>query len=263
MTRRLRLVPSLGGALAAALMMLGTSPAWGQQPSNPAPTPTPAPMPQPMFQRPVLTDELARRWQFDAARKMEDQVHFGRRYRDTLQFAECAQRITPARVASLLDKPLGSPAERRAANLLIRFAPGCLGNSVLVSTRLLRGAAAEAVLETFRVVDPDKAREVSSTRMESFFGATPASDGEKDETAVALARLTQCQVLFAPGLARKLLDVEPGSNDEEGFRSQLVEGTPMCGKVEAKSDLAWLIHRSYLAEALYHWTRSAGGSSRS
>jgi hypothetical protein len=210
-----------------------------------------------------MTDELSRRWQFDAARKMEDQVQLSRRYRQTVEFAECAQRIVPTRVASLLEQPLGSPGERRAANTLIRFAPGCLGNSVLVSTRLLRGAAAEALLESYRVGDPDTVKEISSTRMENFLEATPVSDGEKDETSVALTRLTQCQVLLAPGLARKLLDLEPDSAEEAAIRTQLAEGTSVCGQVEAKSDLAWLIHRSYLAEALYHWTRSAGGYSRS
>ena len=262
MTRRRPFARSLGGALAVSLLVLGALPAWGQQPANPAPTPTPAPMPPPMFERPRMTDETSRRWQFDAARKMEDQVNFARRYRQTVQFAECAQRIVPTRLASLLEQPLGSPGERRAANTLIRFAPGCLGNSVLVSTRLLRGAAAEAVLESYRSGDPDKVKEISSTRMENFLEATP-TDEEKDETSVALTRLTQCQVLFAPGLARKLLDLEPDSAEEGSARSQLVEGTAMCGQVEAKSDLAWLIHRSYLAEALYHWTRSAGGFSRS
>src|SRR5690606_18457206 len=184
-------------------------------------------------------------------------------YRRTVTFAECAQRVSPTRVASLLEQPLATPEERRAANSLIRFAPGCLGNSVLVSTRFLRGAAAEAVLEGYRSGDPDTAREINSTRMENFLEATPGTGREKDKTAIALTRLTQCQVMFAPGLARKLLHVRPDSEDEGALRKKLAEGTAMCGQVETKSELAWLIHRSYLAEALYHWTRSAGASKRS
>jgi hypothetical protein len=213
--------------------------------------------------RPSADDEMRRRWEFDAQRMIGDQANLLDRYRSTVTFAECAQRVSPTRVASLLEKPLDSPEERRAANSLIRFAPGCLGNSVMVSTRLLRGAAAEAALEGYRLGDPDTAKEISSTRMENFLGATPGTGKEKDKTALALTRLTQCQVMFAPGLSRKLLDTPPESKDEDAIRSRLVEGTAMCGQVEATNDLSWLIHRSYLAEALYHWTRSGGVSKRS
>jgi len=229
---------------------------------TPTPTPAPAPLPLPTVP-PSDRDEMMRRWQFDAANKMQDQANLVSQYRQTVTFAECAQRIAPSRLMNLLDQPLGSPAERRAANTLIRFAPGCLGNTMLVSTRLLRGAAAEAVLENYRTPDPDQAREIQSERMESFLAATPDPTDLKDETAVGLTKLTQCQVLFAPGLSRKLLDTQPESKDEGAVRAKLVEGTTMCGQVEAVNDLSWLIHRSYLAEALYHWTRSSAGFSQS
>jgi hypothetical protein len=250
-------------AIAATLIVAAVPVGEARAQNAPPPTPTPMPIPPPIIERPPQTDELSRRWQFDARRMMEEQANLANRYRQTVEFAECAQRITPTRLATLLNQPLGTSQERRAADVLIRFAPGCLGNTMLVSTRLLRGAAAEAVLESYRSSDPDTAKEISSTRMENFLEATPGTGNEKDKTAVALTKMTQCQVLFAPGLARKLMDTKPDSDDEAALRGQLVEGTPMCGQVDAKNDFAWLIHRSYLAEALYHWTRSAGGFSRS
>jgi hypothetical protein len=262
MNRRLRAVAAGRVAVGAAMLAAGLCPAAAQQTPTPSPAPAPPP-PQIVVPRPWPNDEINRRWQFDAAQKLHDQADLSKRYRQSVSFAECAQRVSPSRLANLLEQPLASPGERRAANTLIRFAPGCLGNSVLVSTRLLRGAAAEAALEGFRLADPDQATTINSARMDDFLEATPALEREKDETAVALTKLTQCQVLFAPGLARKVLDAEPDTEEETDIRARLAEGTTMCGRVDARSHFAWLIHRSYLAEALYHWTRSGGSSSRS
>lgn len=247
----------------AAVLAIGASSALAQQSAPPPAAPTPMPPPPMILPPPGPNDEMRRRWEFDAQRMIGGQAELTERYRHTVTFAECAQRVSPTRVASLLEKPLDSAEERRAANSLIRFAPGCLGSSIMVSTRLLRGAAAEAVLEGYRSGDPDTVKEISSTRMENFLEATPGTGGERDKTALALTRMTQCQVMFAPGLSRKLLNTKPESKDEGEARTRLVEGTAMCGQIDATSDHAWLVHRSYLAEALYHWTRSAGGFSRS
>jgi hypothetical protein len=252
------------GFAAAALLTGGFAPLSAQSgpPPGPAPAPTPAPAPQMVSPRGLPQGELDSRWQFDAAQKLGEQANLFNRYRQAVTFAECAQRVTPSRVANLLAQPIASASERRAANSLMRFAPGCLGDSVLLSTRLLRGAVAEAVLEDYKLAEPDRAREINSTRMNDFLEATPAAEREKDETAKALAKLTQCQVMLAPGLARKLLDVAPETRAEVDLRGELAEGTALCGRVEAQSEIAWLVHRSYLAEALYHWTRS-GGSAKS
>ncbi|WP_305096161.1 hypothetical protein [Croceibacterium aestuarii] len=81
--------------------------------------------------------------------------------------------------------------------------------------------------------------------------------------ARALSKHTQCEVLLAPGLARKVVDAAPDSADEEKLREQLAKETEACGEIEVDSKLAGLIHRSYLAETLYHWTRSNGDSDKS
>lgn len=236
-----------------------TSPAQTPPSTRPAPPQIPPPMPNPAMQH----GELLRRWQYDATMKLREQADLFKTYRKAISFAECAQRVAPSRIADLLGQPLASSGERRATNSLIRFAPGCLGNSVVLSTRLLRGAVAEAVLENYRLADTATAREIQSDRMEAFLEATPGASAMTDETVLALTKMTQCQVLFAPGLARKVLDTMPESDAESESLEKLTDGARLCGRIEGKNHLATLVHRSYLAEALYHWTRSSGDSSKS
>lgn len=184
------------------------------------------------------------------------------RYRIARRFADCAQRVSPRRVAALLEKPVASPAERRAANSLMRFAPGCLAQPIVISISMLRGAAAEAVLAGFRNADPQVSTTVESSRLAEFFAAAPDLAGG-DDGAARIVRFTQCQVVFAPGLVRSVLAEEPDSAAEKKLRVRLSEATALCGSTDLGAQEAALIHRSYLAEALYHWTRSGGEGAHS
>ena len=257
--------------VAAVVLALGFAPGVHFSPANAQQNSTPAPsQARPSVQAPPSGPQLRRpggdqysRFRLDAMSRLTDPAVHVDRYRQTLEFAQCASRVSPRRVASLLNQPPASPAERRAANSLMRFAPGCLGHSLVISTRLLRGAAAEAALENYRSADPDAAKTIDSARLEKFFAATPDSDKVKDEGALQLARYAQCQVMLAPGLTRKLLEEKPDSREEKTLRDKLVEISAPCGRMVARTDLAGLLHRSYLAEALYHWTRSNGESSLS
>ncbi|MXO59576.1 hypothetical protein GRI89_08480 [Altererythrobacter salegens] len=218
------------------------------QPSRPEPPPL-------IFVPDYTRAETLRRQEFDFHNKLMQQETRLSNYRMAREFADCAERISPGRVAALLNKPLASSAERRAAYSLMRFAPGCLGQSVYVSIPLLRGAVAEAALHDVQIADPKVATQIDSERVRQFSGATPGNEEGQEEIA-AFSRFTQCQVLLAPGLVRDLLGEDPASTGEKSLRGKLADATKACGNPIGSDEEAAVVHRSYLAEALYHWTRS-------
>ena len=70
-------------------------------------------------------------------------------YQSTLDFARCMQHTRPERLATLLEKPISSRAEELAADRLLPLSGACPGGRLSVSPRMLRGAAAEVILEDF------------------------------------------------------------------------------------------------------------------
>ncbi|ANU08098.1 hypothetical protein [Paraurantiacibacter namhicola] len=242
-------------AAIAAVLMGMAGPALAQS-SGGTPTPTPAPMPPPLPAPPTTFQDFEQRNSLDASRMLTGGSGYREQYTKSLGFTDCVQRVTPKRLERFLRQPIGSSAERRAASALLRSAPGCSSRSFVVSVRFLRGAASETILQNYASPDIDRAGTLDSERIERFMAYNPAISDRNDPDVRALARYTQCQVMVAPGLARKLILADHGSDEEKALREQIASVTGMCGTMEAKNDLAAVTYRSYLAEALYHWTRS-------
>lgn len=177
-------------------------------------------------------------------------------YEDTLEFARCMQRLRPQRLATLLEKPLSSRAEELAADRLLRFSGSCPGGRLQISARMLRGAAAEAILENFAAAAPDRATHINTAQVSDFAAASPPVDRVRDRTSQDVQTFVECQVVLAPGLARKLITARPGSPEADDAAQELIAATGLCGSFHTQGGPAQIAYRSYLAEALYHWTRA-------
>lgn len=254
---------ALTSTACALLVALSAAPAFAQSGGSSPPPPPPPPPPVLLPPPPSDFPDRARRDGLDATRLLVEGQNYGDRYRKTIDFATCVHRTSPERLQRFLQQPVGSASERRSARSLLRFAPGCSSRGFVASVRFLRGASSEVILGNLGAQDPEQAKTVQSDRAERFFANIPDSSGEKDAGARALAAFTQCQVLLAPGLARRVIEAKPDSADETRLRRQLLEVTPSCGSIKISGPLAGVTYRSYLAEALYHWTRSAAQGSLS
>jgi hypothetical protein len=178
-------------------------------------------------------------------------------YKSTLEFVRCRERSHPRLLAALLEKPVASHAEASAVDRLLRLTSGCPGGRLEVSARMLRGAAAETILENFAVPAPDRATQINSAQVADFATAMPAVDRVRDRNSEDILRFVECQVVLAPGLARNLVSAVPGSNEADNAATQLIAATSRCGVIEARGRPSQIAYRSFLAEAVYHWTRAS------
>jgi hypothetical protein len=181
-------------------------------------------------------------------------------YKSTLQFARCIERSRPRLLAALLEKPVSSHAEALAVERLLRLTSGCPGGKLQVSARMLRGAAAESILENFEVAAPDRATQINSAQVADFMAAMPSVDRMRDRNSEEVQKFVECQVLLAPGLARNLVIAVPGSREASDAATQLIAATGRCGTIETHGSPLQIAYRTYLAEALYHWTRASASS---
>ena len=133
-------------------------------------------------------------------------------------------------------------------------ANGCGGEGIATTVPILRGAAAEAMLDNLATADPDKATVVNAGRAAAFEQTMPKVDTRWDKQSAAVQHLVECQVILAPGLARKLMQTEPGSAAEDRSRAAIVSASQACGGVNVPSDAGQLIYRIYLAQAVYAWS---------
>jgi hypothetical protein len=85
----------------------------------------------------------------------------------------------------------------------------------------------------------------------------PAVDRVRDRNSEDILRFVECQVVLAPGLARNLVSAVPGSNEADNAATQLIAATSRCGVIEARGRPSQIAYRSFLAEAVYHWTRAS------
>jgi hypothetical protein len=177
-------------------------------------------------------------------------------YESALEFARCMQRSRPQRLATLLEKPLSSRAEELAVDRLLRFSGTCPGGRLQISARMLRGAAAEAILENFAAAAPDRVTHINTAQVSDFVAASPPVDRVRDHTSQDVQTFVECQIVLAPGLARKLITAAPGTNEADNAAEELIAATKLCGSFHTQGGPVQLAYRSYLAEALYHWTRA-------
>jgi hypothetical protein len=123
------------------------------------------------------------------------------------------QHTRPERLATLLEKPISSRAEELAADRLLRFSGACPGGRLSVSPRMLRGAAAEVILENFAAPAPDRVTHINTAQVSDFAAASPPVDQVRDRFSQDVQTFVECQVVLAPGLARKLITAErPGAD---------------------------------------------------
>lgn len=258
--RPVKLARRRGGArLTLILIALWSQPepAIGQTPTSAAqpgaqPSPRPPLIRQPLYVPPAdprgLTDRPS---VLDGG--IDDAVSL---YESTLELARCLQRSRPQRLAALLKKPVSSRAEELAVDRLLRFSGSCPGGRLRISARMLRGAAAEAILENFATPAPDRVKHLNSAQISDFASALPPVDRIRDRTSAEVQKVVECQVVLAPGLARKLITAAPGSHKADNAAEELIAATSRCGVLRPRAGRLQIAYRSYLAEALYHWTRA-------
>lgn len=181
-------------------------------------------------------------------------------YQSTLDFARCMQHTRPERLATLLEKPISSRAEELAADRLLRFSGACPGGRLSVSPRMLRGAAAEVILENFAAPAPDRVTHINTAQVSDFAAASPPVDQVRDRFSQDVQTFVECQVVLAPGLARKLITTAPGTTGADEAAKELIAATGRCGSFHTQRGPVQIAYRSYLAEALYHWTRATASN---
>jgi hypothetical protein len=254
---RLRFASALAAfALCAPTSALAVQ-AGGQ--ASPAPTPAPPPAP-PTYVGPPVGSAFHRE-DFRTVLP-RDPPPLTQVYAQALDIARCVQRTHPEVLRELLDKAVSSRAERLAAERVLRSGRTCPVPipDLSVPTRLLRGAAAEAFLGTIATPEPDVAKVANSTRVADFYKAMPKVDRVRDTTSGDVQTIVECQIILAPGLARKLIESVPGSAESDRLRQHVGDVTTACGTVVTADKRYELIYRTYLAEALYHWTRVGIGN---
>lgn len=185
---------------------------------------------------------------------LKDTEAYTQDYRDALRLVRCVERYHPKQVRRLLKTKISSWAEARSAGDLLSFSGGCGGADLNVSIRILRGAAAEAMLDNLVTADPDRATVVNAARAKAFDEIMPDVDHARDKHSEVIEHLVECEVVLAPGLARKLVATAPGSSAEDRARQAIVSASPACGSVDAPTGAGQLVYRIYLAQALYAWS---------
>lgn len=230
---------------AAASPMLGASP----RGATATPTPAPAPPSTPTVPYGVWRNQMQRRWPI-----LKEPEAFTQDYRDALRVVRCVQKYHPKQVRQLLKTKISSWAEARSAGDVLSLSGGCGGDDLNVSIRILRGAAAEAMLDNLATADPDRATVVSAARAKAFDETLPDIDRARDKESQGIQHLVECQVVLAPELARRLMHTSPGSPEEDRSREAIIAASPGCGAVSAPSDAGQLVYRIYLAQALYAWS---------
>jgi hypothetical protein len=177
-------------------------------------------------------------------------------YGQTVAFARCVQRSHPEKLRQLLEKPVSSRAEAFATKQILKFEPGCDGKlpNRPASARIIRGAAAEAMLSTIVTSDPDVAKTVNTAKLDDFHAAMPKVGSVRDTTSGDVQKVVECQVVLAPGLARKLIESRPGSREDGEFRQRIADASVRCGTIATAGLTSEVVYRAYLAEALYHWS---------
>jgi hypothetical protein len=246
---------SLALAFVAGASWILPAPVSAQQTPPPGAT-KPPPMRPPMRIPRML---LEPRQALDRPTLLEDGTVVVARYKSALELTRCMGRAHPRRHAAQQEKPVSSHAEDLAVDRLLRLTSGCPGGRLVVSARLLRGAAAESILENFAVPAPDRATQINTARVADFTTAMPAVNRTRDRNSEAVQGFVECQVVLAPGLARNLVSAVPGSKAADEAATRLIAATTPCGAIEAQGDPSQIAYRSFLAEAVYHWTR-AGAS---
>jgi hypothetical protein len=225
----------------------------------PAPTPAPPPAP-PSYVGPPVGSAFNRN-DFRAILP-RNPLPLTEVYGQALDIARCVARSHPELLSELLNKTVSSRAEQLAAEKVLRSGRTCpvAIPDLLVPTRLLRGAAAEAVLGTIATPEPDVAKVANSSRVADFYKAMPKVDRVRDTTSDDVQKIVECQIILAPGLVRKLIESTPGSTQSDSLRQRVGDVTTACGAIVTADKRYELLYRTYLAEALYHWTRVAIGN---
>lgn len=242
----------LACACAGLAVPANAIPVSGGAPVRSGSTPAPTPPPPPIMPRiPYGT------WRGPIERRLpilKDAQAYTQDYQDALRVARCVQRYHPRQMRQFLKTKISSWTEARAAGDVLVFAGGCGGDDLSVSIRILRGAAAEAMLDNLATADPDRSTVVSAGRAKAFDETMPEVDRARDKDSEGIQQLVECQVMLAPGLARKLIRTTPGSNEEDRSRTAIVSASPACGSVDVPSTAGQLVYRIYLAQALYAWS---------
>jgi hypothetical protein len=177
-----------------------------------------------------------------------------RDYQDALRIVRCVKQYHPRQIRRFLKTKISSWAESRAAGELLSFSGGCNSDDLDLSIRILRGAAAEAMLDNLSTADPDRASVISAGRAKAFAETMPDVDRANDKDSEGLQHLVACQVVLAPGLARKMIGTAAGSSSEDRFRQAIISASPACGTVNVPTEAGQLIYRIYLAQAVYAWS---------
>jgi hypothetical protein len=238
--------------LASLACPAAASPLQGRGGTSLAPVHPPPPPPGHVpFRMPVDPRRLQVRPDWSALEQLQT---VNSDYQDALRIVRCVKQYRPRQIRRFLKTKISSWAESRAAGELLSFSGGCNSDDLDISIRILRGAAAEAMLDNLATADPDRASVISAGRAKAFDELMPDVDRARDKLSEGLQHLVECQVVLAPGLARKMIRTAPGSSDEDRMRQAIESASPACGTVNVPTVAGQLIYRIYLAQALYAWS---------
>ena len=249
---RLALTAALAGAIALLPLPLA---AQQTAPTTRAPA-VPAP------QQRSMPEPRARGYDPTMRMLMDDNSVQGQQelYARATDFGRCVARSGERSIARLLAQPPGSRGERRAAQRIVRNNRHCAGRASAYDTplRLLRGALAEGWLAGMREASPGTTQVVDTDRALAFGTRAAVREADPAATQSIFQTRADCQTMLATGFARQVIDAQVGSHSAIAAQRTLDEATPACGAAAEENALVTLVERSFLAEAMYHWLRSAG-----
>lgn len=113
-----------------------------------------------------------RKYDLNNASDRSDPKSAGNLYSRAISLTRCIGKKHPEKLAGLLDQPLSGQGEKLAAQDIGRTARMCSDGRVEMSMRVLRGAAAEALLGGMAA--PEK---MEDAQVKAYYAAMPQAEG--------------------------------------------------------------------------------------
>lgn len=162
--------------------------------------------------------------------------------------ATCVVKLSGDKAGALLGgEGTSDPRFTKLSNAMTGRYTSCLrgASAKSLSPVLLNSAIAEALVERDTATVPDRAPNVDIDKAKAFHG--DMSGG------VSLATVARCEVVYSPGLVRKVLATDAGTTEEMTALGLLYSQTPECGMATTPSSVGQILQRSALADASYAW----------
>lgn len=173
-------------------------------------------------------------------------------YRAALQFAECAARVNPKGVASILSRDANSAAESAALANFARRHGSCVRSRQRTVPLLIRGALAETLWrQSGAPVNPTRRTSIAITDVEAFIAAKPTAERVAKSGTLALGWIARCQVLAMPSLSAAVLTAPPASPQERAAADALYGKSQTCGVTTGLGATLVPYVRAVLADAFY------------